>query len=116
VKRDIELIRLLLLREEEGSVPAEMASYDPGWVNYNSILAIEAGLLRGQIYHEGGSNLAVATVSGITWAGHDFLDATRDARIWKKTRNHALALGTSWNLLLEYIDDQARQRLELRKR
>ena len=116
MKRDIELIRLILLREETGSPPPELASYDAAAIAYNSVLAIEAGLLRGQIYHEGGSPVAIPTVSGITWAGHDFLDATRDPRIWKKARNRALALGTSWDLLREYIDDQARQRLELRRR
>lgn len=116
MKRDIELIRLILLREETGAPPAELATYDAAAIAYNSVLAIEAGLLRGQIYHEAGSPVAIATVSGITWAGHDFLDATRDSRIWKKARNRALALGTSWDLLREYIDDQARQRLELRRR
>jgi hypothetical protein len=116
MKRDIELIRLILLREESGEAPAELANYDGAAIAYNSVLAIEAGLLRGQIYHEGGSPVAIPTVSGITWTGHDFLDATRDPRIWKKARNRALALGTSWDLLREYIDDQARQRLELRRR
>jgi hypothetical protein len=116
MKRDIELIRLLLLREEEGIAPPELASYDPAVLNYNSVLAIEAGLLRGQIYHEGGSTIPITTVTGITWAGHDFLDATRDARIWKKTRTRALALGTTWSLLLEFIDTQARRRLKLRRR
>ena len=116
MKRDIELIRLLLLKEEQGSVPPAFAGYDAAAINYNSGLAIEAGLLRGQIYHEGGSQVAIASVTGITWAGHDFLDSTRDARIWKKTRSRALTLGTTWNLLLEYIDAQARQRLELRRR
>jgi hypothetical protein len=116
MKRDIELIRLILLREETGAAPSELTSYDAAGIAYNSVLAIETGLLRGQIYHEGGSLIAIPTVNGITWAGHDFLDATRDPRIWKKTRNRALALGTSWDLLREYIDDQARQRLELRRR
>jgi hypothetical protein len=116
VKRDIELIRLLLLREEEGAAPAELVASDAASINYNSVLAIEAGLLRGQVYEEGGSNLPIGLVTGITWAGHDFLDATRDPRIWKRTRNRALALGITWNLLLEYIDHQARQRLELRRR
>jgi hypothetical protein len=116
MKRDIELIRLILLREEQGVPPPELAGYDAAAVAYNSVLGIEAGLLRGQIYHEGGSPVAIPAVSGVTWAGHDFLDATRDPRIWKKTRNRALALGTSWDLLREFIDDQARQRLELRRR
>ena len=116
MKRDIELIRWILLREETGSPPPELASYDAAAIAYNSVLAIEAGLLRGQIYHEGGSPVPIPTVSGVTWIGHDFLDATRDQRIWKKARNRALTLGTPWDLLREYIDDQARQRLELRKR
>ncbi len=116
MKRDIELIRLILLREETGSPPSELAGYDAAAIAYNIVLAIEAGLLRGQIYHEGGSPIAIPIVTGIAWAGHDFLDATRDPRIWKKARNRALALGTSWDLLREYIDDQARQRLELRRR
>jgi hypothetical protein len=116
MKRDIELIRLILLREESGPTLVDLSSYDAVAIAYNSVLAIEAGLLRGQIYHEGGSPVAIPTVSGVTWAGHDFLDATRDPRIWKKTRNRALGLGTSWELLREYIDDQARQRLELRRR
>ena len=116
MKRDIELIRLILLREESGAQFVDLSGYDAAAIAYNSVLAIEAELLRGQIYHEGGSPIAIPTVSGITWAGHDFLDSTRDSRIWKKVRNRALALGTSWDLLREYIDDQARQRLELRRR
>jgi hypothetical protein len=116
MKRDIELIRLILLREQSGGTLIDLSGYDAGAIAYNSVLAIEAGLLRGQIFHEGGSPTAIPNVSGITWAGHDFLDATRDSRIWKKVRNRALALGTTWDLLREYIDDQARQRLEMRRR
>ena len=116
MKRDIELIRLILLQEEATVPIVDLSGYDAAAIAYNSVLAIEAGLLRGQIYHEGGSPVAIPTVSGITWAGHDFLDATRDSRIWKKVRNRALALGTTWDLLREYTDDLARQRLELRRR
>lgn len=116
MKRDIELIRLILLREETGAPPANLAGYGAAVIAYNSVLAIEAGLLRGQVFHEGGSPIAIPNVTGITWTGHDFLDATRDSRIWKKARNRALALGTTWELLREYIDDQARQRLKLRRR
>jgi uncharacterized protein DUF2513 len=115
MKRDIELIRLILLREEQGTPPPALASYGTGLVLYNSALAIEAGLLRGEVLHEGGSNIPIGNVRGITWAGHDFLDATRDPRIWNKTRNRALALGTSWKLLLDFIDDQTRRRLWLRR-
>ena len=103
MKRDIELIGLILLREETGTPPPDLASHGAAAIAYNSVLAIEAGLLRGQVYHEAGSPVPIPTVNGITWTGHDFLDATRDPRIWKKTRNRALALGTTWNLLLEYM-------------
>jgi hypothetical protein len=115
MKPDIELIRLLLLREEQGVPPPELVAYASGLVSYNSALAIEAGLLRGEILHEGGSNLPIGIVRGITWAGHDFLDATRDSCIWNKTRKRALALGTTWKLLLDFIDDLGRRRLALRR-
>jgi hypothetical protein len=115
MKRDIELIRLLLLREEQGTAPPELAAYASGLVSYNSALAIEAGLLRGEIMREGGSNTPIGIVREITWAGHDFLDATSDSCIWNRTRKRALALGTTWKLLLDFIDDQARRRLGLRR-
>lgn len=116
MKRDIELIRLILLREEQGSSPPALAGYGAGLISYNSALAIEAGLLRGEVLHEGGSNIPIGNVRGITWKGHDFLDSTRNPLIWNRTRNRALALGTSWELLLAFIDDQARRRLWLRRR
>jgi hypothetical protein len=116
MKRDIELIRLILLREEQGAPPPALAAYATGLISYNSALAIEAGLLRGEVMHEGGSNISMGIVRGLTWAGHDFLDATRDPLIWNKTRSRALALGTSWSLLLEFIDDQTRRRLSMRRR
>lgn len=115
MKRDIELIRLILLREEQGTPPPALASYGTALVSYNSALAIEAGLLRGEVMHEGSSNLPMGHVRGITWEDHDFLDATRDARIWSRVRNRALVLGTSWKLLLYFIDDQARRLLWLRR-
>jgi hypothetical protein len=42
MKRDIELIRLILLREEQGTPPPPLAAYAIGLVSYNSALAIEA--------------------------------------------------------------------------
>ena len=113
MKRDIELIRLIMLREERGTPPPALAAYGTGLVSYNSALDIEAGLLRGEAMHEGGSNVSIGIVRGLTWAGHDFLDATRDPLIWNKTRSRALALGTSWSLLLEFIDGLTRRRLSM---
>jgi len=114
MKRDIELIRLIMLQEEQGTPLPALATYKPGPIAYNSALAIEAGLLRGEVIHEGGSKIPKANVRGITWAGHDFLDATRDPQIWKRAGERVLKLGTSWPLLLAFIDDRARRRLKLR--
>jgi len=113
MKRDIELIRLILLREEQGTPPAELASYGNALVAYNSALAIDAGLLRGLVVYDAASNIPMVTIRSLTWAGHDFLDSTRDSRIWSKTRARAVALGTSWALLIEFINHQARRRLSL---
>jgi Hypothetical protein (DUF2513) len=45
------------------------------------------------------------TFSGLTWAGHDYLDAVRDPEIWKKVRQTTDAAG---GFTLELVKDLAK--------
>jgi hypothetical protein len=49
----------------------------------------------------------------LTWDGHDFLDATKDSKIWKMAKEHVIKPGASWtfSLLLEWLKHQARERV-----
>lgn len=84
MKRDMELIRLLLLQVEEGKPPAALESYSEEKTVYNSALLIEKGLVKGAI-RKNRIGIPVGTKSiSLTWEGHDFLDAARNEKIWKK--------------------------------
>lgn len=84
MKRDMDLIRLLLL-ETEGEEPRpDLTGYAEQQRIYHSALLIEAGLIHG-IIRKDGKGLPAGTVRlRLTWAGHEFLDAARNDSIWKK--------------------------------
>jgi Hypothetical protein (DUF2513) len=88
MKRDMDLIRLVLLNWESGGV--DFTGYSEGEQIYHSALLIEAGYLKGEVIpgdSEDGSGVAGVCVNGLTWAGHDFLDAARNQTIWNKVRD-----------------------------
>lgn len=84
MKRDMDLIRLLLL-ETEGEEPRrDLSGYTDQQRNYHSALLIEAGLIKGIIQTDAKGFPAAAVRIRLTWAGHEFLDAARNDTIWKK--------------------------------
>lgn len=106
MKRDMDLIRQLLLRIEAQRVgtgavveqalslsahqpPLGLEGEDPDEVHYNMRLLVEAGFLdMTRTQFTGRFN-----IRGITWAGHDFLDSVRDEQVWRKTKEGALKAG-----------------------
>lgn len=101
MKRDMDLLRLLLLRletisENDGVDTWEYTKDDIGlesfeWdqVVYHYGLACEAGLVASG----GNGQIGRILVRRLTWAGHDFVDAVRDDEIWRRTRQSATAAG-----------------------
>lgn len=106
MKRDMDLIRDLLLKIEdgqrsfdlltpeiaeilgesgEGRLPREQAEL----VEYHLTLLDNAGLITIQAKLSG----AVWQIGQITWAGHDFLDTIRDPAIWRETKAGAKQAG-----------------------
>ena len=113
MKRDMELIRLLLLQLETDEPPPELKNYEEPLVVYNSSLAIEAGLIEGSIVSDGAGYPRGTVLIRLTWAGHDFLDATRDKKIWNLAKEKILKPGISWtfSLLVEFLKQEAKQHL-----
>jgi hypothetical protein len=102
MKRDMDLIRELLLKLE--SVPREMGDvfsfspedkevsvegYTPAQIEYHLSLLREIGFIE----CPGSQPMLGITFSGLTWAGHDYIDAVRDPDIWRKTKQGAEAAG-----------------------
>ncbi len=87
MKRDLNLVRKILLSIEEpdnGEITwteLEQEGYELPAVNYHLELLNDAGLIKadelvpGQWWPE-----------RMTWAGHEFLDAARDERLWEESK------------------------------
>ena len=95
MKRDMDLIRRILLRvEEEGNnrgrvVIESIEGYDEDLVLYNVKLLVGAGYLNAA-----GTSAGVYLIRDITWEGHDFLDSVRNRAVWRKVHEK---LGPSFN-------------------
>lgn len=109
MKRDMDLIRLILIEIESGKKPEKMARYSEDEILYHCVLAHEAGLIVADV-GEGESGQAEAiAIHRLTWAGHDFLDAARDEATWQKAVGKIAKTGGAWTfdllkgLLSEYL-------------
>jgi hypothetical protein len=109
----MELVRLLLLQSEAGTPPVEVKDYSAQEVIYNLVLMKDAGLIDAQFVE--GNNILPDEVRDLrlTWAGHDFLDATRDSKIWKMAKDQILKPGASWtfSLLVEWLKQEAHKQV-----
>ena len=101
MKRDMDLIRKLLLRIEDMPAPhrapvlhfidantLQQPDEDLEVIAYHLQLLVQAGFLdetkEGKLF--GG-------ITGLTWLGHDFLDSVRNPEIWKRTKEGAAKAG-----------------------
>jgi hypothetical protein len=97
MKRDLNLIKEILLFVEAKSDtlpnPIQITGYLEDEVNYHCLLLLESDYIQGQ-------KLGYGNVfpSRLTSKGHDFLDASRDNGIWKKTIETIKEHGGSFTL------------------
>jgi uncharacterized protein DUF2513 len=111
MKRDIDIVRNLLLRTEaaDGSVSIN----DPA-ETYHVRIMLDAGLVEGRISEDVTSDAPRHShIHNLTWAGHDFLDAARDDTVWRTAKEKILKPGVSWTfeLLKETLKALAKQQL-----
>lgn len=115
MKRDLDLVRELLLRLESLPVTSQgivavkpngasigIESYTPQQISYHLSLLKEAGFLD---CTENTMSDGTIAFRGLTWAGHDFLDSVRDPKTWARTKEGALAAG---GFTLDILKDLAK--------
>ena len=101
-KRDMDLIRDLLLEIEGGVKTFHVMPLDP--VTRVRVSEPKLTTKRGEHLHlmktaglievtEENTILGHVIVRGLTWKGHDLLDSIRDPKIWAKTKSGAAAAG-----------------------
>jgi hypothetical protein len=118
VKRDMELVRDILLRIEEDQqfdgtrwtsgdcLPIDNHSQKE--IAYHLIMLINEGFITGQI------GMDMPLISQLTWNGHELLDDIRDPGVWEKTKERAKGLASvGIAFMWEIAKSEIRQRLKL---
>lgn len=115
MKRDMEIVRLLLVQQESDEESPELEAFDERLIVYNVALVIDAGLAFGQVILNADGEPEAAVIHRLTWAGHDFLDATRDPGIWAKAKTKVIKPGVSWtfSILVDFLKAEAQRQLGL---
>lgn len=91
MKRDMELIRIILLKIEEKFIDTAIYNlhingYDTETVAYHCMLLSDAGLITDCRIQYADNGIYSFGVGALTWEGHDFLDKIRDDSTWHKTK------------------------------
>jgi hypothetical protein len=89
MKRDMELIRKILLAVQDGKPYAHVEDFSDSELKYHQALAIEAGLVEGSILKDDTTtDVPVAVmIKKLTWSGHDFIDAITSELNWQKVKD-----------------------------
>jgi hypothetical protein len=125
MKRDFDLIRRIMVQVEK--VPAGHLvdeslieflgldrEYDRETILEHIKLILEEGLVRGKVHESFGANDSF-NITGITWKGHDFIDASKDETIWGKAKETVLkpTASITFGILLEWLKQEAKAKLGL---
>lgn len=112
MKRDLDLIRLLLM-EVEGEDEVDLSEYTKDQILYHKDQLIQAELVIGTILTGGSRNIPWdVEISGMTPEGHDFLGNARDSKTWKKVlKTVQTTTGTvSMKIFIEILKMEVKQR------
>lgn len=129
MRRNLDLIRSLLLRLEElhdrpfatwtipyGDEDLAVEGHSPGEIAHALQLMVEAGLIEteGSGFSADGSLL----FQRLSWQGCEYLDDVRDPEVWRRTKEGASKIGGAslsfvWEMAKAYGKHVAKERLGL---
>jgi hypothetical protein len=100
MKRDMELVRAILLAMEEhphGFAPHKftVADYDQDVIGHHIWLMEQGLLVTAHVVTSHGDKSPIAIPGSITWKGHDFLDTIRSETVWAKVKTQLKDRGIS---------------------
>jgi hypothetical protein len=113
MKRDMDLIRLLLMRSSGYDVAKDLEPYSDQERAFHVALLKDAGYVDAVIRTDAKGFPNGSVVIRLTWQGYEFLQAMTDSKIWKSAKEHILKPGVSWttSLLLEWLKLEARRHI-----
>ena len=119
MKRDMDLIRKLMLHLEEldgtGISHSNLLDgYTGEEVMYHNYLLADAGLAIGCDSSSSNSFLPQWHLNALTWNGHEFLDAARNEANWKRAKERFAGVGGfSLSILKELLVAFMKQQIGL---
>ena len=102
MKRDMDLVREILIAVEEGKF--DDLEYDRDQINLHVELMKEHGLVDADITSSSDSiehRILACSVKCLTWKGHDFLEEARNKSIWEQAKKKCLE--TTGGLAIELL-------------
>lgn len=102
MKRDMELVRKLLLYIEENCMHDALHSsqisvdgYSSDEIAYNIHVMVGGGLLDVVDASAMGDRFGYYLIKGISWYGHEFLDSVRNEGVWSHTKEALRPVGSA---------------------
>lgn len=111
MRRDFDLIRLLLQEIEGVEDMSDLSKYTKDQQLYHSCLLIEAGLVHGTIVVDQNGDPVSARINRLTWSGHEFIDLTRDNTVWVQA--NGLLKESARAATMEILTNACRQMISL---
>ena len=113
MKRDLEVLREILLAVEDAEGPFDLTDRRLGGRSFGELaqhaeLLIEAGLIKGEVVSSDSSGVPVyVRILRLTWAGHEFLDLARDDARWNQVlaRVTATTGATSFEIVRDLLHE-----------
>lgn len=93
MKRDMDLVREILIAVEEGNTNLDGLPYDRDQINLHVELMKEHGLVDAVIVHDPDGaehRILVCSVKCLTWEGRDFLERARKKSTWERAKKKCL--------------------------
>lgn len=120
LKRDMELIRkiaLLIEAEPSSYAPSniEIEGYTASQIGYHCFLMVDSGLAEGHDMTCLGDDSRVFSLTGLTSAGHDFVESASNQLIWDEVRAEIKQKGfasVSIDMFKKLLDKAIRKRLD----
>jgi len=102
MKRDMDIIRQILLNVEDDKYPyggrVHLDGVPDEICGHHVALIFDVGLAEGRLKKTDAHGIVSASVDRLTSAGHDFCDGIRQDTIWNKAKEHILKPGASYGL------------------
>lgn len=91
MRRDMDLVRSILMQAEEADGPLDIGDIEPRGhtaeeVAYHVELMQQHGLVAATVKRAFGGTTLLCRVDALTWEGQDLLDAMRSDRVWARVR------------------------------